>query len=118
MTLKPFHALLPIALALTCNGYATAATAAPAIDTLTASEVVANICDRRFSAEAVTIAYLGRALARPELNAFVTLDQTGALAAARETDAKLSDRKAKCLPLQGLPIVVKDNIVAELRALG
>jgi Asp-tRNA(Asn)/Glu-tRNA(Gln) amidotransferase A subunit family amidase len=41
------------------------------------------------------------------LNAFVALDEAGAVAAARRADAT---RGKSCPPLLGVPIVVKDNI--------
>jgi indoleacetamide hydrolase len=82
--------------------------AAPNIDQLTASQVAAGICSGTFSSEAVTRAYLDRAKSRMAHNAFVTLDEAGALRAAREADARRTP--GACLPLQGVPIVVKDNI--------
>jgi len=52
---------------------------------------------------------LSRASARAALNAFVTLNQEGALSSAKQID---EDRKngARCRPLEGVPIVIKDNI--------
>ncbi|MDO8768360.1 MAG: indoleacetamide hydrolase [Burkholderiaceae bacterium] len=84
---------------------------APDIDTLTATEAAARICSGTLSSEALVQAYLVRAKARPELNAFVTLDETGALQAARAADQRRAGGGA-CLPLQGVPIVVKDTIQA------
>jgi len=72
----------------------------------------ARICAGTLSSEALTQAYLARAKSRPELNAFVTLDEAGAMKAAREADQKRA-AGGRCLPLQGLPIVVKDNIQAQ-----
>jgi indoleacetamide hydrolase len=79
------------------------------IDQLTASEVAAGICNGSFTSADVTRAYLDRAKARAALNAFVTLDEAGAMQAARDADAR---RRAggTCLPLHGVPIAVKDNI--------
>jgi mandelamide amidase len=85
--------------------------AAPDIDTLTATEAAARICAGTLSSEALVQAYLARARSRPELNAFVTLDEAGALRAAREADQRRATG-TRCLPLQGVPIVVKDNIHA------
>lgn len=61
------------------------------------------------SAEAYVRVLLDRAHARADLNAFIHLEEAGALQAARRVDA---DRAAgRPLPaLAGLPIVVKDNI--------
>lgn len=84
---------------------------APDIDRLTATEAAAAVCSGRVASEALVQAYLARAKARPGLNAFVTLDEAGALRAARAADARRSSG-APCLPLQGVPIVVKDNIHA------
>jgi mandelamide amidase len=60
------------------------------------------------SEDAVTQA-LTRAKARPELNAFISLDEAGALAAAKRVDTA---RKAgqPLGRLAGVPIVIKDNI--------
>ncbi|MFT4193304.1 indoleacetamide hydrolase [Ottowia sp.] len=85
--------------------------ALPDLDTLSAGEAAAAICAGRFSSEALTQAYLQRAKARTELNAFVTLDEPGALQAARAVDQRRAAGGA-CLPLMGVPIVVKDNIQA------
>ena len=57
----------------------------------------------------LTQAYLARADARGDLNAFVTLDRDGALAAARRADAELAAGRARG-PVHGVPLVVKDNV--------
>lgn len=57
----------------------------------------------------LTRAYLARADARADLNAFVTLDREGALAAARRADADLAAGRVRG-PLHGVPLVVKDNV--------
>lgn len=76
---------------------------------LTSSQAIAAIQAGRLSAETYVTTLLARAEALKGLNAFITLNQTGALTAARAIDAM---RKAGTpLPtLAGLPIVVKDNI--------
>ncbi|AOW15492.1 indole acetimide hydrolase [Hydrogenophaga crassostreae] len=76
---------------------------------LSASEAVEAVCSSRVSSERLTRAYLERAQARAHLNAFVTLDADGAIAAARRADQRLAAGQP-CLPLQGVPYVVKDNI--------
>lgn len=94
---------------------ASAAGAAPPIDTLGAAEAARGICEGRFESQALVQAYVERARSRPDLNAFITLDEASALRQARAAD---STRRARgnCLPLDGVPIVVKDNIhVAGLR---
>ncbi|MBX3660374.1 MAG: indoleacetamide hydrolase [Ramlibacter sp.] len=107
-----FAALLPAGLAaLTACSAPGGLRAAPDIDTLTATEAAAGLCAGRFTSEALVQAYLARAQARTQLNAFVTLDEAGALAAAREADRRHASGAA-CLPLQGVPVVVKDNIQA------
>jgi mandelamide amidase len=67
------------------------------------------IRDRRVSSVELTQAYLARAESRPDLNAFVTLDRAGALAAARQADADLAAGTLRG-PLHGVPLVVKDNV--------
>jgi indoleacetamide hydrolase len=76
---------------------------------LTSSQAVAAIQAGSLSAETYVTTLIARAEALKDLNAFITLDKTGALTAARAIDAM---RKAgTALPaLAGLPIVVKDNI--------
>jgi indoleacetamide hydrolase len=56
----------------------------------------------------LTQAYIARADANPGLNAYITLDREGAMAAARRADAEVAARKA-LKPLHGVPLVVKDN---------
>ena len=76
---------------------------------MSSSQAVAAIRTGRLSAEAYVNTLLARAEQLKDLNAFITLDRAGALAAARAVDALRSSGAA--LPsLAGLPIVVKDNI--------
>ena len=63
----------------------------------------------RVTSVEVTQAYLTRAEANADLNAFITLDRAGALAAARQADADLAAGKRRGA-LHGVPLVVKDNI--------
>ncbi|MBB3176976.1 indoleacetamide hydrolase [Variovorax sp. Sphag1AA] len=83
--------------------------AAPDLATLTASEAARQICAGSLKSEQLVSAYIAQAKAKPQLNAFITLDEAGALKAARAAD---SARKpgAACAPLAGVPVVVKDNI--------
>lgn len=106
-TLAPL-ALAAGTLASGCTSLGTPG-ALPDLDTLTASEAAARICSGSLSSEALTRAYLARAQARPELNAFVTLDEAGAVQAARAADQRRAAGGA-CPPLLGVPVVVKDNI--------
>ena len=69
-----------------------------------------QVCKRELSSESLVSAALARAKAASALNAFVTLDEAGATAAARRIDAAEAAAKSACAPLLGVPIVVKDNI--------
>lgn len=92
-----------------CGGGSALVRTDPDIFALTASEVASQICKGAFTSETVTRAYLARAKARTDLNAFVTLDEAGAIKAAQAADARRV-AGSECLPMQGVPIVVKDNI--------
>lgn len=63
----------------------------------------------QITSEELTLAYIERADNSQHLNAFITLDREGALAAARQADAELAAGRIKG-PLHGVPLVVKDNI--------
>ncbi len=71
--------------------------------------IVAAIRDKRISATDVVEAALARAEQMKHLNAFITLNTNGALAAAKKIDAMVAAGQP-LPPLAGLPIVVKDNI--------
>ena len=75
-------------------------------DQLTLSEAAAGLSTGTFTSTALTREALARAKANAELNAFVTLDEAGALKAAAAFDATGDKTK----PLGGVPIVIKDNI--------
>jgi mandelamide amidase len=82
-----------------------------------AGNAAEDICAGKLSSEQLVTAALARAKERSELNAFVTLDEAGALAAAKRVDS--SKGHPRCRPLAGVPIVVKDNIeVARLPTTG
>ncbi|PUE29260.1 amidase [Limnohabitans sp. JirII-29] len=76
---------------------------------LTATQAVAALKSGRLSATSYVTTLIARAKTVSDLNAMITLDEVGALAAAKQFDV---DRAAgKTLgALAGLPIVVKDNI--------
>jgi indoleacetamide hydrolase len=81
---------------------------APDLDTLTAAQAAADICAGKITSTALTSATIARAKANTKLNAFITLDEAGAMKAAAAFDA--SRRKGGCKPLGGVPVVIKDNI--------
>ena len=72
---------------------------------MSSTQVVAAIRAGRLSAEAYVGTLLARAEQLKDLNAFITLDRAGALAAARALDT-LRGSGAALPPLAGLPIVV------------
>ena len=75
-------------------------------DQLTLTQAVADLRAGKITSTALTTQALVRANANADLNAFVTLDEAGALKAAAAFDA--NDNKDK--PLGGVPVVIKDNI--------
>jgi indoleacetamide hydrolase len=79
------------------------------LDHLTATQAASDICAGKYTSVALVTAALTRAKARPELNAFIMLDEAGALEAARACDAAHA-RGEPCKPLGGVPIAIKDNI--------
>jgi indoleacetamide hydrolase len=79
-----------------------------AADAGSASDIAAAVCGGQATSQSHVAQALARAKAASKLNAFVTLDETGASAAASALDK--AGRRARCRPLAGVPIVVKDNI--------
>jgi len=80
-------------------------------DQLTLTQAADDLRAGKVTSTALTTEALARAKANTDLNAFITLDEAGALKAAAAFDAE-GDRSK---PLGGVPIVIKDNIeVAEL----
>lgn len=75
-------------------------------DQLTLSQAAADVRAGKVTSTALTTEALARAKAKADLNAFVTLDEAGALKAAAAYDATGDKTK----PLGGVPIVIKDNI--------
>ncbi|MBR0907965.1 amidase family protein [Bradyrhizobium liaoningense] len=75
-------------------------------DQPTLTQAASDLRAGRVTSTALTTEALARAKANGDLNAFVTLDEAGALKAAAAFDAA-GDRSK---PLGGVPIVIKDNI--------
>jgi mandelamide amidase len=76
---------------------------------LTATGAASDFCAGKVTSEALVSNALSRAKALADLNAFVTLDERGAIAAAKQADAARKN-SSRCRPLEGVPIVIKDNI--------
>jgi indoleacetamide hydrolase len=101
---------LALSLMLLLAGCATAAPPRPAeLSDLGVSDAAALIRAKTVTSAEVTAAFLRRATASRELNAFITIDRAGATAAAQRADAELAAGRVKG-PLHGVPLVVKDNI--------
>src|SRR6478609_12235248 len=75
-------------------------------DQLTLGRAAAGLRAGTVTSMALTTEALARAKANADLNAFITLDEAGALKAAAAFDAKGDKDK----PLGGVPIAIKDNI--------
>ncbi|QIP06055.1 indoleacetamide hydrolase [Bradyrhizobium symbiodeficiens] len=75
-------------------------------DQLTLGQAAAGLRAGTVTSAALTAEALARAKASADLNAFITLDEAGALKAAAAFDATGDKDK----PLGGVPIVIKDNI--------
>jgi aspartyl-tRNA(Asn)/glutamyl-tRNA(Gln) amidotransferase subunit A len=84
--------------------------------TLSAHELARSYAAGTSPREAVEAALSRIAEVNPRLNAIITLDERGALAAADASGRRWRDSKPAS-PLDGVPITIKDNIlVAGLRA--
>jgi indoleacetamide hydrolase len=88
---------------------ASQAAPAPDLDALTTRQAAADICAGKITSTALVSAAIARAKANPNLNAFITLDETGAMKTAAAFDAGRR-KKGACKPLGGVAIVIKDNI--------
>jgi mandelamide amidase len=76
---------------------------------LTATEALAALRDKRFSARTYAEAVLARSEALAHLNVFLNQDADALLAAAEAADDGLAAAGAGA-PLLGLPLAIKDNI--------
>src|SRR5438067_11471634 len=106
MLVRAVATLLPLELAAGC---ARAPTRPVDLTELGVADAVELIRARKVSSVELTQAYLARAEANRDLNAFITLDREGALAAARRADAELVFGARRKDDLHGVPLVVKDN---------
>jgi indoleacetamide hydrolase len=116
MRKRIFGISIVLAGATACAANGAQAQAAIDLDHLTATQAASDLCAGKYTSVALVSAVLARAKSRSELNAFITLDDAGAMKAARAFDAAPKRRKS-CKPLGGVPIAIKDNIeVAGLSA--
>src|ERR1700726_1531177 len=94
-----------IAFAAVTAGAASGAQAQSAVDLdhLTATQAASDLCAGKYTGVALVTATIERAKARAELNAFITLDEAGALKTARAYDA-VHGKRGACKPLGGVPI--------------
>ena len=73
----------------------------------TVAELLAALAARRTSSVELTKGFLARIAAlNPKLNAFITVDEAGALARARLADERRARGEAR--PLEGIPVAHKD----------
>lgn len=108
--MKPSNLTLTWLAAALCCANAPQATAAAADPTqLSATQAVAQLQSGKLSSASLTQAYLDKAKANADLNAFTNLDEAGALAQARAWDHARKGGK-RLGPLHGLPVVIKANI--------
>ncbi len=113
MTTMILRAPLGAAAVLAASLVHAAAGDAPA----SAAAAATAVCAGQAKSEALVAASVARARQAAGLNLFVTLDESGALEAARAIDA--GPKAGRCGALAGVPIVVKDNIeVAGLPSTG
>ena len=87
MLVRAIAPFLTLALAAGC---ASAPTRPVDLTELGVADAAELIRSRKVSSLELTQAYLARAEANRDLNAFITLDREGALAAARRADAELA----------------------------
>ena len=73
------------------------------------ADAAALIRSKQVTSVELTQAYLARAEANRDLNAFITLDRAAALDAARRADAAIGAGTATGA-LHGVPLVIKDNV--------
>src|SRR5256885_12557675 len=106
MLVRAVATLLALALAAGCASAPSRPVDLTELGVAAAAELIRS---RKVSSLELTQAYLARAEANRDLNAFITLDREGALAAARRAGAQLALGARREGALQGVPLVVKDN---------
>src|SRR5690606_407683 len=79
------------------------------VSALSAAQAAAAMRDGDLAAEAYAQALLERARRLERLNAFLTIDETGLLEAARAADRRRNAGQPLG-PLHGVPLAIKDNI--------
>lgn len=105
----PLHsAIASLILSITALPTAALAQGSVNLDQMTMTQAAADLCAGKVTSRALTSATIARAKASANLNAFITLDEAGAMKAAEAFDARR--KKGACPPLGGVPIVIKDNI--------
>src|SRR5436190_2209841 len=83
---------------------------------LTATDAIKLIKEGRVTSEQLTRALLAKIAADSDLNAFITVNEIGAINVARAADETRRRDPAHFGALQGVPLLVKDNIhVAGIR---
>jgi Asp-tRNA(Asn)/Glu-tRNA(Gln) amidotransferase A subunit family amidase len=97
-----------LALAVVVAGCASAAPRPADLTEVGVADAASLIRHKAVTSAELTQGYLARAEASADLNAFITLDRAGAMAAAQRADADLAGGKPRG-PLHGVPLVVKDN---------
>jgi Asp-tRNA(Asn)/Glu-tRNA(Gln) amidotransferase A subunit family amidase len=109
--MRPSHCVFTLVVAGLAVSTAVPSRAAgtPDLDTLTAQQAATDLCTSKYTSTALVSAAIARAKANSNLNAFITLDEAGAMKAAAAFDAGHRKRSA-CKPLGGVPVVIKDNI--------
>ena len=99
-----------VGLALVTAGCASVPPRPSALTDLGVADAAALLRAKQITSVELTQAYLTRAAANADLNAFITLDGPRALQAARRADEALASGGPPKGALHGVPLVVKDNV--------